>query len=230
MENKLIYIADDELNIRNIIQSFLKKEGYDVETFYNGADLYKAFERQKADLLIVDIMMPKLDGYTLCERIREISHVPIVFVSAKDTEKDKIEGFKLGADDYLTKPFSPMELVMRVNGIFRRITLSKGYKPEKILDYIDISINPFAKTALCNGHNIGLSIMEFSFLYYLIENKARAVSRKELLDKIWGFESHVDTRAPDDLVKRIRKKLQESDAKLKIETVWGFGFRIKNEA
>lgn len=230
MEKKLIYIADDEVNICNIIKSFLIKEGYEVEAFHNGSSMLDAFNRRQADMLVIDIMMPEMDGYSLCSTIRQQSSVPIIFVSAKDTELDKIVGLTLGGDDYLTKPFSPMELVARVKSIFRRIELDKSnVRNKQKFNIQDIIIDPDNKQVSFDGKSIGLTGMEFSLLQYLSENLDRAVSRSELLDKVWGFENEVETRATDDMIKRIRKKLSDSGSSVKIETIWGFGFKIKDE-
>lgn len=226
-DNKLIYIADDEVNICNIIKSFLIKDGFEVEAFYDGATILEAFEKKPADMLIIDIMMPQIDGFSVCSAIRKTSSTPIIIVSAKDTDSDKIAGLTLGSDDYLTKPFSPMELIARVRSIFRRIDLDKATsaktQSEKICDIIN---NSSAKQIEFNGKSIGLTGMEYSLLGYLIERKNSAVSRNELLDKIWGFENAVETRATDDMIKRIRKKLSYAGSILKIETIWGFGFKI----
>lgn len=226
-EKKLIYIADDEINICNIIKSFLVKDGYEVEIFNNGRALLEAFNLREADMLILDIMMPEMDGYSLCLLIRQKSSVPIIFVSAKDTEPDKIAGLTLGSDDYLTKPFSPMELIARVKSIFRRIELdNSNVQYKRLINISDITIDTNTKQANFNGISIGLTGMEFSLLHYLVDNKRRAISRSELLDKIWGFENEVETRATDDMIKRIRKKLSDAGSNLKIDTVWGFGFKI----
>lgn len=230
MNKKLIYIADDELNICNIIKSFLIKEGFEVEIFTDGKSILEAFNKRQADMLILDIMMPEIDGYALCSLIRLKSCVPIIIVSAKDTESDKITGLKLGGDDYLTKPFSPLELIARINSIFRRIDLDKTpTNNNQLIKILDILINLDTKQAEVNGKSLGLTVMELSLLYYLIENKNRAVSRNELLDKVWGFENKVETRATDDMIKRIRKKLSHANSALKIHTVWGFGFTIYGE-
>lgn len=231
-KTKLIYIADDEINICNIIKSFLIKDGYDVETFHDGRAVFEAFEKKPADLLIIDIMMPELDGFSLCNSIRQKSAVPIIIVSAKDTETDKIAGLSLGSDDYLTKPFSPMELVARINSIFRRIELDKNQvqpQSETGVQIGNIYLNSNTKQAEIEGNSIGLTVMEYKLLYYLVINRNKAVSRNELLDKIWGFENEVETRATDDMIKRIRKKLFENNSTLKIETVWGFGFKIEDK-
>lgn len=229
MSPKLIYIADDEINICNIIKSFLVKEGFEVEIFGDGRSLLEAFNTRPADMLIIDIMMPEMDGYSICSLIRQKSSVPIIIVSAKDSEPDKIAGLTLGSDDYLTKPFSPMELNARVKSIFRRIELDKtNIMDNQIIKICDIVINTNTKQAEFRQKDLGLTIMEFSLLYYLAINKHRAVSRNELLDKIWGFENQVETRATDDMIKRIRKKLSNAGSALKIKTVWGFGFKIND--
>lgn len=230
VNKKLIYIADDEINICNIIKSFLIKEGYDVETFSDGRSVLEAFDAKQADMLVIDIMMPGMDGFSLCSAIRQKSSVPIIIVSAKDTEPDKIAGLTLGSDDYLTKPFSPMELIARVKSIFRRIDLDKTRtETSEKIKISDVVINIDTKQAEYEGRSIGLTGMEFSLLYYLAVNKNRAVSRSELLDKIWGFENEVETRATDDMIKRIRKKLSDTGSELKIDTVWGFGFKIEDK-
>lgn len=227
MDKKLIYIADDEINICNIIKSFLVKDGFEVAIFSDGNTLLEAFTKKQADMLILDIMMPKIDGYALCSLIRLKSCVPIIIVSAKDTESDKITGLKLGCDDYLTKPFSPLELIARINSIFRRIELDKtSINSNRIIKICNISINLDTKQAEVSGIPLALTVMELSLLSYLIENKNKAVSRNELLDKVWGFESKVETRATDDMIKRIRKKLSDANSTLKIHTIWGFGFAI----
>jgi DNA-binding response OmpR family regulator len=230
MDKKLIYIADDEINICNIIKSFLVKDGFDVEIFNDGRSILEAFNKKQADMLILDIMMPEIDGYALCSLIRLKSCVPIIIVSAKDTEPDKIAGFKLGGDDYLTKPFSPLELIARINSIFRRIELDKAsINNNQIVRISDILINFDTKQVEFNGDSLNLTVMELSLLYYLINNKNRAISRGELLDKVWGFENKVETRATDDMIKRIRKKLSDAGSELKIETIWGFGFKIQDK-
>jgi len=230
MNKKLIYIADDEINICSIIKSFLIKEDFEVEIFTDGRSVLEAFNKRQADMLILDIMMPEIDGYALCSLIRLNSCVPIIIVSAKDTESDKIAGLKLGSDDYLTKPFSPLELIARINSIFRRIELDKiPVCNNQIVKISDILINLDTKQAEVNGNPLNLTVMELSLLHYLIRNKNKAISRSELLDKVWGFENKVETRATDDMIKRIRKKLSDVNSELKIHTVWGFGFTIHDK-
>lgn len=228
-EKKLIYIADDEIKIQELIKMFLQKEGYDVEVFPNGETLLKAFTKSPADMLIIDIMMPELDGLTLCSEIRKISNVPIIIVSAKDSESDKIAGLMLGSDDYLTKPFSPVELVLRVKSIFKRTEFDKLPIINQDLLYVgDILINPSKRNVQFNDIEIKLTPMEFNLLLYLSKNQNQGISREELLQNVWGFDSEVDTRATDDMIKRIRRKLSNAGSTLKIETLWGYGFIISS--
>ncbi len=230
MEDKLIYIADDEIKIQELIKLFLQKEGYRVQSFEDGEALFEAFKSVPADMLIIDIMMPKVDGLTLCTEIRKFSNVPIIIVSAKDKESDKIAGLMLGSDDYLTKPFSPVELVLRVKSIFKRMEFDK-VSPTKTaaITLSDVTIYPDKRFAEINHQDLKLTPMEFNLLLYLANNINKAVSREELLNKVWGFDSEVDTRATDDMVKRIRKKLSNANSNLKIETLWGFGFTISDK-
>lgn len=230
MGNKLIYVADDEKNIQELIMMFLKKEGYEVDTFSDGESLLHTFKKIPADMIILDIMMPKLDGLSLCTEIRKISNIPIIIISAKDSEADKIAGLMLGSDDYMTKPFSPVELMLRVKSIFRRIELETTPKAlHTDITVSDVTIFTEARYATCKGNDLKLTPMEFALLLYLFQNINKGISRDELLTKIWGFDNEVDTRATDDMIKRIRKKLLSVGSDLKIDTLWGYGFMIKDK-
>lgn len=226
---KLIYIADDEANIRRLVKMFLENEGFKVKDFENGNLLLSEFEKKECDLVILDIMMPGDDGFEICTQLRKNSTVPIIMLTARDSDIDYITGLTLGSDDYFTKPFSPMSLVMRVKAIFRRIDFEKSkvnISDEKLeLQYGNIVINRRNKIVKYENKILDLTPNEFNLLSYLFENKERAISREELLDKIWGYGSDIETRAADDTVKRLRKKILNTN--ISIETVWGFGFRLK---
>jgi len=242
--SKLIYIADDEENIRKLVKKFLEDDGYEVKDFVNGSELLEEFFIKNSDFVILDIMMPGLDGFQVCSKLREISTVPIIMLTARDTDIDYIAGLTLGSDDYFTKPFSPMALVMRVRSIFRRIEFEKnqlkkfnsnvtndqnnsGVVGNFELKFGDVVIDERSKIVKYgyNGNNIYLTPNEYNLITYLFKNCDRAISREELLDKIWGYNIEVETRAVDDTVKRLRKKI--SNTNIKIETVWGYGFRLK---
>lgn len=221
---KLVYVADDEKNIRELIYTFLSNDGFDVVLFDNGDSLLSEFTNKQSDMVILDIMMPGTDGLSICSNIRKISNIPIIIVSAKDSELDRITGITIGSDDYLVKPFSPIELVARVKSIFRRIELDQSQTKVNILCYGDIELNPAVREALLNGKKLDLTPTEFSLLSYLFSHKERAVSRDELLKNVWKFNTEIDTRATDDVLKRLRKKL--TDSVVNIEAVWGFGFKL----
>lgn len=226
--SKLIYIADDENNIRKLVKTFLENDGHIVKDFENGDLLLKEFNEKECDLVILDVMMPGSDGFEICTSIRKKSTVPIIMLTARDSDIDYITGITLGSDDYFTKPFSPMALVMRVKAIFRRIDFEKiqnNKSKQTVLEFGDITINTDTKTVSNLNEIIDLTPNEYNLLTYLFENKERAVSREELLNKVWGYDSEIETRAADDTVKRLRKKI--SDTNILIETVWGFGFRLK---
>lgn len=227
MDKKLIYIADDDDNIREAIKIFLENDGYQVDDFSCGDDLLKKFTKSPCDLIILDIMMPGLDGFAICKKLREMSTVPIVFLTALDSDFDYTKGLSLGSDDYFTKPFSPMALVMRVKAIFRRIEFEKQNlnHHENALGFEDVSVDQKGKRVWIGEKEIELTPNEYEVLRFMIRHQDRAVSRNELLEEIWGYETVVETRATDDTVRRLRKKLKNSH--LGIDAVWGYGFRLK---
>lgn len=236
-QKKKIFIADDERNIRELIRSFLESAGYVVETFESGDALFEAFQNEVPDLVVLDVNMPGTDGFTLCERLRSMSPIPIIIVSARDTELDRITGISLGSDDYMVKPFSPVELVARINGIFRRMQLnsihSANWKDKteqsgaSVLTYQLLKIDDKQRTVSYGETILEITPTEYDFLKYLVTHQDRAVSREELLKEVWQFDFDVDTRATDDVVKRLRKKLATTG--VRIGAVWGFGFKLESE-
>lgn len=219
-----IYIADDEVDILKLIQSFLLEEGYDVKSFVSGGELLTAFENQPADLLVLDVMMPGMDGLSLCSAIRKRSNVPIILLTARDTDADYITGFTVGCDDYFTKPFSMVKLALRIKAIFSRMI---DEPKEGCLSFGDLTLYPPQRTVYRGDVELKLTNTEFSLLRYLMENQKKVVSREELLNIVWGYDNFVETRATDDIVKRIRKKLLGAGSSVVIETVWGIGFRLR---
>ena len=221
--SELIYIADDEKNIRELVKCFLENQGYEVETFSNGDDLFKRYKEKNADMIILDVIMPGTDGVEICRQIRQIANVPIIILSAKDSEEDRIKGISVGGDDYLTKPFSPIELVARIQALFRRISMDKVEKVEKVT-FGNIKIDVTKKQAYVDDEEIALTPLEFDFLKYLIQKNNQAISREELLKEVWKIAYDIDTRATDDTVKRLRRKI--ADSNVEIKTVWGYGFKM----
>lgn len=227
MEKKRIYLADDEQPIRDLIQLFLAAEGFEVQTFPDGDKLLAAFDKDPADMVILDIMMPGTDGLVLCSEIRKRSNTLIIIVSARDSETDRIAGITLGSDDYLTKPFSPMELVTRVNALFRRIELDRGSRQEETYVFGNVKADVNKREFSVDGKPLDVTPTEFALMVYLLGKMEQAVSREELLKHVWKFDFEADTRATDDVIKRLRKKLAAAEANVKIQSVWGFGFRLE---
>lgn len=229
---KRIYVADDELHIRTLIQTFLANEGYEVMTFENGDSLFEAFSSACPDLIILDIMMPGTDGLNLCARIRKESRVPIIIVSAKDSPMDRVTGITLGSDDYMVKPFLPLELVARVKSLLRRAEYTRIENPGvlPVLACGNLRLEPASRAITVGKAAFSVTPTEFDFLSYMLEREGQAVSKQELLREIWKLPDYdLDTRVADDLVKRLRRKLKEAACTASVETVWGFGFRMSGE-
>ncbi len=225
--NYHIGIVEDDPNIQKIVTAYLKKEGFTITTLNSAEEALEIKDMDPPDMWILDIMLPGMDGFELCRQIRNESNVPIIIISAKDEEIDKILGLELGGDDYLTKPFSPRELVARVKRLFRRT-----YEPVQIDNEIekiklnDLLIYPIERRVFWVHTEVDVTTKEFDILLLLAENPNHAFSREELLVKVWGNDYYGSDRAVDDLIKRIRKKLAE----VPIETVWGYGYRLRTEA
>ncbi|MFD1851789.1 response regulator transcription factor [Oceanobacillus bengalensis] len=222
-----IGLVEDDPNIQNIVSAYLKKEGYEVAVKGSAEEALELWQSNPPDMWILDIMLPGMDGYEFCKKIRNGSDVPIIIISAKDDEIDKILGLELGGDDYLTKPFSPRELIARVKRLFKRTALmakpketdDNKVKVDHLLIYKD------ERRIFWNEDEYEVTTKEFDMLELLAENANRAFSREELLVRIWGNDYFGSDRAVDDLVKRIRKKIGD----IPIETVWGYGYRLRKE-
>lgn len=174
-------------------------------------------------------MMPGTDGLTICKQLREITNVPIIMLSAKDTEFDYVQGITIGGDDYLTKPFRPTTLLMRVRSLLRRMDMNNPKATEdkpQGLTVGNLEFNAPANTVYCNGKAIGFSQTELKMLTYMLKNTEKAYSKEELLEKIWGFETQVETRVTDETLRRIRRKLSLAGSNVSVETIWGYGYKI----
>ncbi len=228
MTFKTIYIADDEKKIRDLISLYLTNEGYQVTGFKDGYSLLSKLTIKLPDMVILDIMMPGISGYDVCKEIRKNSDIPIIIVSAKDEPFDKILGIELGSDDYLSKPFSPRELVTRVKNIFKRIDNARKITntTNKLL-VKDVTIYKDQRKVMNEVGEILLTTKEFDLLVFLMENKNKVFNRSQLIDHIWGYDYVLETRLVDDVIKRIRKKLKDMKTILEITTVWGYGYKIE---
>ena len=222
-----IYAADDEQDILDVLEGFLTNAGYEISTFPTGDALFEAFSRETCDLVILDVMMPGSDGLTICRKLREISYVPIIILTAKESEADQMRGLMLGGDDYLIKPFSPSLLVVRVNALLRRAGMSSMTPNNRM--YGDITFSTEEHTAYCKEKSLDLSVTEFSLLEILMEHPGVAVSRDELLDRVWGIDTEdVETRVTDETVRRIRQKLKKQGSRVRITAVWGYGYKLED--
>ena len=230
-EKKRIYVADDDDNIRQIVKTFLISDGYEVEDFPTGDLLLARFREQPCDLAILDVMMPGSDGFAVCAALREKSTVPIIMLTARDSENDYAMGLGLGSDDYITKPFSAMALMLRVRAIFRRVEFeSRKYAPQVSQGVAvgRLALDEEKRRITNGGQPLALTPTEYEVLKYLMLHADQAVSREELLNTVWGFEAAVETRATDDTVRRLRQKLDGSG--VGIAAVWGYGFRLEETA
>lgn len=222
---KTILIADDEERIRKIVGDFLKKEGYNVLEAENGDITYEIFNRDKnkIDLIILDIMMPGLNGWEVCRKIRESSNIPVIMLSARSEEFDELTGYEAGADDYVTKPFSPIILVKRVEALLRRAS-SSAVMNEK--EFNDLIFNDDAHEVRLEGKEIELTLKEYNILKVLLEDSGRVFSREQLLDSIWGYDFTGDIRTVDSHVARLRTKLGNWGNK-HLKTIYGIGYKIE---
>lgn len=225
MSDYLIYVADDDINVCHLLKSHLENEGYAIEVFHNGQTLLDAYNIKRADMIITDIMMPIMNGYELCKAIRQNSDVPIIMLSAKDEEIDRVLGLELGSDDYIAKPFSLRELTIKVRNMLRR-WYKKEEQSEEILSCKDVTIHINNRAVYIHDNELKTTAKEFELLFLLIKNKNRAFSREEIIQKIWGYDYIGDSRQVDHLIKRLRKKMLLEEAECKIETIWGFGYKV----
>ena len=228
---KLIYAADDEENIREILKSFLVDSGFEVEVFPTGDELFEAFQKKPCDLAVLDIMMPGTDGLTICKNLRAISKVPIIILTAKDSEMDYVTGMTYGGDDYLMKPFRPSMLVMRIKALFRRIEMEHdNKKTDEISAFSDLIYYAKTREIQCAGKTVPFTMTELALLRYMIEQSDRAIPREELLDEVWGITADIESRVTDETVRRIRKKLAAAGSKVSVTVVWGYGYKLEEKA
>lgn len=221
---KHIFVVDDEKSIREILKKYIENEGHKVTLFDNGQSMLPEVGRLKPDLLVLDIMMSGLDGIEVCKQIRRTSDVPIIFVTARGEELDRVLGLELGADDYLTKPFSPRELVVRIKNIFKRI--DKSSSPPSVLALKDIQLHQDRRVVQKDADEIKLTTKEYEIFEFMALNRGLPFTREQLVQKVWGYDSLSEDRLVDDLVKRIRKKLAQYGSEVQITTVWGYGYRL----
>jgi len=223
--NTKILVVDDDHHIAELITLYLNKDGYETKTAYAGRKAVDEFARFSPHLVILDLMLPEMDGYQVCTEIRKISAVPIIMLTAKGETFDKVLGLELGADDYIVKPFEPKELVARVKAVLRRYE-KKDSAPQKQIVVPNMTINQSTYTVNYHGVHLELPPKEFELLYFLASHPNQVFTREQLLDKIWGYEFMGDTRTVDVHIKRIREKISYEDI-WNIKTVWGVGYKFE---
>ncbi|MBE6886951.1 MAG: response regulator transcription factor [Ruminococcaceae bacterium] len=219
-----ILVCDDEEGIRNLIAKYAKYEGYSVDTAENGEIAVQKCRQQKYDIIVMDIMMPYLDGFSTAKEIRKFSQIPIIMLSARGEEYDRIHGFEIGADDYVVKPFSPKELMMRIDVIMRRVA-NKKTEEHEIYENGGMVIDFTARKVVIDGQEALLAPKEYELLFYLVRNKGVAVSRESLLTDIWGYEFFGDDRTLDTHIKLLRKHIGSYSSL--IVTLRGIGYRFE---
>ena len=221
-----VLIADDNKQIVSILSEYCKKNNFTVSTVFDGEEALKEIEKNKFDIVLLDVMMPKKDGFDVCRETRKFSNVPIIMITARGEDYEKIMGLEIGADDYIVKPFSPGEIIARINAILRRI-MPKNDESEKIFtfDNLEIDLNNF--TVKVNDEIISLTKKEIEILWTLATNQNKVFTRENLLDLIWGFDYFGDSRTVDTHIKRLRAKLDNyKHEKWNIKTIWGVGYKF----
>ena len=224
MSNIQILVVDDESRMRKLVKDFLQREGYSVLEAGDGMEAMDIFYEQKIDLVILDVMMPRMDGWQTCREIRRDSKVPIIMLTARSEERDELQGFELGVDEYISKPFSPKILVARVGALLKRIY---GTDAEEKMEAGGIELDKAAHQVQVDGKSIDLSYKEFELLTYFLENQGIALSREKILNNVWNYDYFGDARTIDTHVKKLRNKL--GDKGNYIKTIWGMGYKFEVE-
>lgn len=227
-KQQTVLIADDEPQIREILSIYFKKEGFKVIEAADGAEALVQVQAGKPDIILLDIMMPVLDGLEVCKQVRKISDIPIIMLTAKDSDDDRILGLEIGADDYISKPFNTREVVARVKAVLRRTNASMSGQNKQVLEYPNLMINLNEYRVVAFGREITFTAKEMELLWCLASNPGIVFSRNQLLEKIWGYTYYGDTRTVDTHIKRVRHKLDiPPDSTWDIMTVWGVGYKFE---
>jgi two-component system, OmpR family, response regulator len=220
-----VLVIDDDVNICELIRLYLAKEGYDILTAYNGSKAVEAFKEFAPNIIVLDIMLPGIDGWQVCREVRKHSNIPIIMLSAKGETFDKVLGLELGADDYMVKPFEPKELVARVKAVLRRYEHKEPDTQEII--YPNLVINKSNYTVRINGKDVELPPKELELLFFLASNPNKVFTREQLLEHVWGFDFFGDSRTVDVHVKRLREKMELENQMWHLKTVWGVGYKFE---
>ncbi|MBO4432020.1 MAG: response regulator transcription factor [Clostridia bacterium] len=227
MENQKILIVDDDSNICELLRMYLNKDGFDTAIATNGEEAIDLVIKYKPDLILLDIMMPKLDGWQVCREVRKTSEVPIIMLTAKGEVFDKILGLELGADDYISKPFDTKEVLARIKAVLRRSNEKSKRNAIKEVRFDKLVINLTNYELIVDGNRIDTPPKELELIFHLASNPNRVYTRDQLLDEVWGFDYYGDSRTVDVHVKRLREKLENVSEKWSLKTVWGVGYKFE---
>lgn len=229
MPNEKILVVDDDQNICELLRLYLEKEGYAVKLVNDGVSAVNAFKQENPDLMILDIMLPKLDGWQVCREIRKFSDKPIIMLTAKGETFDKVLGLELGADDYMTKPFDTKEMVARIKAVLRRTGNAAASEAVKEVNFENLSVNLTNYEMKVGGAAVDTPPKELELIYHLASNPNRVFTRDQLLDEVWGFDYYGDSRTVDVHVKRLREKLEGVSERWELKTVWGVGYKFETK-
>ena len=229
MSENVILIVEDEASIAEVVSLYLKRAGYSTQITSDGRQAMNAFERHKPDLVILDLMLPETDGLSLTRWLRDRSNVPIIMLTARREEIDRITGLEMGADDYVVKPFSPQELVSRVRAVLRRLGREQAEaEPERPLSFDDLSINPLSRVVTIKDTPVELTVKEFDMLYLLARHPKQVFTREQLLERVWGGALYIDPGTVTVHVRRLREKIEvDPSHPAHLLTVWGVGYKFE---
>jgi DNA-binding response OmpR family regulator len=229
MHETLVLVVEDESSIAEVVSLYLKRAGFGVQVVSDGKQAMSAFQRQQPDFVILDLMLPEVDGLTLTRWLRDRSNVPIIMLTARRSEADRIAGLEMGADDYVVKPFSPQELVSRVRAVMRRLGREQAdAESERALSFDGLSIDPLSRAVKVGGSEIELTAKEFDMLFLLARHPRQVFTREQLLDRVWGGAQYIDPGTVTVHVRRLREKLElDPSHPTRLLTVWGVGYKFE---
>jgi DNA-binding response OmpR family regulator len=222
-----VLIVDDEPNIREVVGLYLSRDGHDVVSATDGEEALAVFRESEPDLVVLDLMLPKLSGLEVCRRMRAVRKVPLIMLTARGEEEERVLGLSLGADDYVAKPFSPRELAARVAAVLRRVEESSGPTGRKVLSFEGLRVDPNTREVLVDGEPATLTAREFDLLYHMASTPGRVYTRDQLMETVWGYTFSADTSTVSVHMRRLREKVEPDPAKPRyLQTVWGVGYKF----
>ena len=224
MARKILVVEDDH-NISDLIRMYLEKEGFEVQTVFDGGSAVETFRSWEPDMVLLDIMLPVMDGWAVCGKIRETSRTPIIMITAKSEVFDRIQGLEMGADDYIVKPFEMKELIARINAVLRRTEIPTDTRKRLVFDKLIIDLDSYE--LIVDGKKVDTPPRELELLYHLASTPNRVYTRNQLLDEVWGFDYFGDSRTVDVHIKRLREKLEGVSDQWRLKTVWGVGYKFE---